>query len=76
MRRYIVDNYLHTYLDKSLDENVARKGMLSRMSMRNGLAFLLDVFEAIRVRKLRWRDPNAEVGCDFHDHKDGEACSH
>ena len=74
MRRYLVENYLHAYLNNSIDEDVAKKGMLSRMNMKHGSSFLLDVFEAMRQRKGKWPNPNTGSGCVFHDHEGGEVC--
>ena len=61
-------------MNKNLEENVAKKAMLSRMKTENGSAFVLDLFEAIRLRKGKWRDPDKGTGCSFHDHDDGEEC--
>lgn len=74
LRRYLVENFLHIYMNRKLEDNVAKKAMLSRMKMENGPAFMLDVFEAIRLRKGKWRDPDKGTGCDFHEHGDGGAC--
>ena len=74
LRQYLVENFLHLYMDKKLEEHVAKKAMLSRMKTENGSAFVLDLFEAIRLRKGKWRDPDKGTGCNFHDHDDGEEC--
>ena len=74
LRRYMIENYLHTYMNKFLDEETAKKGMISRMNMKHGPAFLLDLFETMRQRKGKWRDPSLGTGCEFHIHDDGRGC--
>ena len=58
MRRYLVENYLHHYMNIGLGDDVAKNAMLKRMKMKNGLSFSLDMFETIRKRKGKRRDPN------------------
>ena len=74
MRRYLVENYLQRYMNKGLDDGIAQDAMSRRMKIQNGFAFALDMFEIMRKKKGRWRDPNGETGCDFHDHEDGDEC--
>lgn len=77
MRRFLVDNYLHHYMSRGLDDHAAKDAMLKRMKMKNGLLFTLDMFETIRKRRGKGKESNSKKGgssCDFHDHEDGDVC--
>lgn len=77
MRRFLVDNYLHHYMSRELDDHAAKDAMLKRMKMKHGLLFTLDMFEAIRKRRVKGKESNSKKedrNCDFHDHEDGDVC--
>ena len=59
---------------KGLEDGIAQDAMSRRMKIRNGFAFALDMFEIVRKKTGRWRNPNRDTGCDFHDHEDGDEC--
>ena len=61
-------------MTKGLDDGIAQDAMSRRMKIRNGFAFSLDMFEIMRKKTGKWRDPNRDTGCEFHDHGDGDEC--
>ena len=50
MRRFVIDNYFHHYMNRKLNDHVVKNSILKRMKIKNDLFFILKMFKIISKR--------------------------
>lgn len=76
MRDFMVRQFLHVYMDKKQSSEAAKKMLQSRLQMKQGRAFMVDMLGKMRHQAGRkaWSSPNDGGGCLFHVHEAGVVC--
>lgn len=76
MRAFMVQQFLSVHFSKAQSRETIGKALITRLRMKNGEVFMLDMFEALRCKasKKGWPSPNEAEGCVFHRHVVGEEC--
>ena len=76
LRMLLVHQFLFSWSSMKKSSQLAQSALRARLRMKNGEAFMMELFEAVRRKcgKSGWKCPNDKTGCYFHLHEEGEDC--
>jgi len=76
LRSLMVQQFLSIYIEKKQTSKLAAKALCSRLQMKHGKDFMVEMFEILRRRVGRraWPSPHDGDGCVFHYHELGQKC--